>query len=406
LIIAFDTFFLSNRFRNVGIYEYATNLFNEFRRLAAGDRSIDIRYFVCPGHSEEAVASRSSPGFEAVSSKLLELHTLWRLGLVNVAAVRAHAELIFSPSPLILPWGVLPVAVTIHDAIPVRLPPQTVGGGSMLRMSMRAAAKMSQKVLTDSEHSKKDLVEIYNLAPEKVSVVHLGYDREQFNSSPTNTTEQSGLWARLGIRGPYIMHHGMVQLRKNLGKLVEAYSILIERHRDLTFQLVLAGPFGFGSEQLFRAADGLIRQGKVIFTGPLADNELAQLIKGASLCVIPSLYEGFCLPMVEAMACGVPTVAANSSCIPEISGGVLRYFDPLSAEDLATTILNVLQHVDLQRELVENGLKQASQFSWQRCAQETLKVLTSMDVRGGVATTRGSVDVAVKERRSRESFAR
>ena len=279
------------------------------------------------------------------------------------------------------------MAVTIHDAIPLRLPREVIGGSTVLRAMMWVAAKTSQKILTDSEHSKKDLVELYSLPPEKVSVVYLGYDQVKFNSSQVDRSQQGALQAKLGIRRPYILHHGMLQLRKNLTKLIEAYKILLNRHPDFEFQLVLAGKPGFGSDQILRAADGLASEGKVIFTGPLADQELAPLIKGASLCVIPSLYEGFCLPMVESMACGVPTIAANSSCLPEISGGVLRYFDPLSQEEMATTIEAVLGHRDLQTELIGKGLKRASTFSWRRCAQETIAVLTGLDGRRSPVTT-------------------
>jgi glycosyltransferase involved in cell wall biosynthesis len=99
------------------------------------------------------------------------------------------------------------------------------------------------------------------------------------------------------------------------------------------------------------------------------------LVKGASLAVIPSLYEGFSLPMVEAMACGVPTVASRTSCLPEISGNALAYFDPLSIEDMATCMSSVLLDAEFQKSLRQNGILRARQFSWERCAQETLQVL-------------------------------
>lgn len=386
MVIAFDTFFLAKRFRNVGIYEYAKNLFDEFQRLARDDSSIEIRYFVSAGYSEETLELSSSPRFEAINTRLLGWDRVWRLGLVNYAAARAHADLIFSPSANIVPLGLVPTAVTIHDAIPVRLPRDIVGECTLLQVSTFIAAKMSTKILTDSQHSKQDLVEIYHLPSEKISVVHLGYDATTFNSSPVDPRVQGSLLARLRIRAPYILHHGMVQKRKNLAKLIEAYRILLNRSRAREHQLVLAGPEGFGSEEIRRMADGLVAQGKVIFSGPLPSQELAQLIKGASLCVIPSLYEGFCLPMVEAMACGVPTIAANTSCIPEISGGLLRYFDSQSAEDMAATIDAVLEDADLQRELITNGLVRASQFSWQRCARETIMALTNLSTVPDVAT--------------------
>ena len=391
MIIAFDTYFLAERFRNVGIYEYAKNLFEEFQRLTADSRSIEIRYFVSRGHS---LASKSSPGFEAVGTQLLSHHRLWQLGLASYAAKRARADLIFSPSPIIVPLGVVPAAVTIHDAIPIRLPRDIAGDNRRLKVFTWVAARRSQRILTDSEHSKKDLVEIYGLPPEKVSVVHLGYDRATFNSSPVDPVSQVSLLERLGIQGPYVLHHGMVQKRKNLAKLIDAYAILLNRHRDLGYQLVLAGPYGFGSDEIRRmAAEGATR-GKVTFTGPLPGGELAQLIKGASLCVIPSLYEGFCLPLVEAMACGVPTIASNSSCIPEISGGILRYFDPQSEEDMAATILAVLEHSDLQKQLVKNGVKRASQFSWRRCAEETVGALMDFNRQRDLPVSQERIDDA------------
>ncbi len=110
-------------------------------------------------------------------------------------------------------------------------------------------------------------------------------------------------------------------------------------------------------------------------TGALSDGDLSLLVRGASLEVIPSLYEGFCLPMVEAMACGIPTIAANSSCLPEISGGVLRYFDPDSIEDIAACMEAVLLSRDLQAELSARGREHARKFSWDLCAQQTVAIL-------------------------------
>jgi len=104
---------------------------------------------------------------------------------------------------------------------------------------------------------------------------------------------------------------------------------------------------------------------------------LAILLKVASLVVVPSLYEGFCLPMIEAMACGAPTIVSNSSCLPEVSGNALLYFDPGSVEGIATLMESVLTGNELSSTLRQRGLESAREFSWQRCAEQTLKVLTS-----------------------------
>jgi alpha-1,3-rhamnosyl/mannosyltransferase len=151
---------------------------------------------------------------------------------------------------------------------------------------------------------------------------------------------------------------------------------MLARNPQLNFNLVLAGPLGWQHEETANAArsDNASR-GKVVLTGALSDRDLSLLVRGASLEVIPSLYEGFCLPMVEAMACGIPTIAANSSCLPEISGGVLRYFDPNSIEDIGACIEAVLQSRDLQAELGTRGREHARKFSWDVCAQQTVAVL-------------------------------
>jgi glycosyltransferase involved in cell wall biosynthesis len=376
LVIAYDTFLLTKRFRNVGIYEYAKNLLHEFHTIAAQDGTVSIRYFVNSSYSEDFVDGEKTVAHcEPVHTPFLGCHRLWRLGLLSAASRRVGADMIFAPCASVLPLGAVPVAVTIHDAMPKRLPQELVEKSAALRAATWVSAKLSHKILTDSEHSRKDLLELYDLPPEKVSVVYLGYDRNTFNALPPDQDALNLLLAKLGIRRPYIIHHGMVQVRKNLARLIRGHQLLRQRRSDFGFQLVLAGPFGLGSEQIVRASHEQAGNGSIVFTGPLNCQDLARLIKGASLCVIPSLYEGFCLPMIEAMACGVPTIAANSSCLPEVSGRALRYFDPLSEEDITTTIEAVLEHPGIQRDLASRGLKRASEFSWQRCARETLIAL-------------------------------
>jgi alpha-1,3-rhamnosyl/mannosyltransferase len=151
---------------------------------------------------------------------------------------------------------------------------------------------------------------------------------------------------------------------------------MLAKNPQLNFDLVLAGPLAWQHEETVNAAQDVhVGKGKIILTGALNDGDLSLLLRGAALEVIPSLYEGFCLPMVEAMASGVPTIAANTSCLPEISGGVLRYFNPTSIEDMAACMETVLLSRDLQTELAGRSRERAQKFSWDLCAEETLGVV-------------------------------
>ena len=238
-------------------------------------------------------------------------------------------------------------------------------------------AKLASKIITISSWSKRDLVEFYGLDPGTVEVIYLGYDKQLYNDAAPDAENSAALLTRLGIRRPFVLHHGTVQLRKNLVRLIQAWDRMAGCRKCPDTQLVLAGAMGRGHEEILKIREASPNREHIILTGTLPDVELAALVKNASLCVIPSLYEGFCLPMVEAMACGVPTIASNTSCIPEVSGGVLEYFDPLSVEEIAQAIGRALEDSDLRERLRRGGLARTTEFSWERCARETLRVLVS-----------------------------
>src|SRR5262249_50722189 len=154
--------------------------------------------------------------------------------------------------------------------------------------------------------------------------------------------------------------HGVIKSYKNLKRLIQAYRSMLERNRNLDLDLVLAGPVGWDYQDVMAGVVGCVRfRARGTFTGFLSDAEVAMGIKGASLAVITSLYDGFCRPLVDSMASGIPTIASNGSCLPEISGGVLRYFDPESVEEMSACMEEVLEKPEIGRELVEKGLLRA-----------------------------------------------
>jgi glycosyltransferase involved in cell wall biosynthesis len=301
----------------------------------------------------------------------------WRWGGASLLAAIGRADLVFSPAGTTLYFSsFVPSVTTIHDLIPVVVPMRSKRINRALRLLYWSAAKFSRAVITDSNHSKSDLVNLYDVPESKVSVVYLGCDKENFNSSPLDAEQHRALMTRLGVARPYILHHGVIKAHKNLKRLIQAYRLVLDRNRSLDLELVLAGPLGWEYEEVLEEANnGAGQRGRVVFTHALSDPDLAMLVKGASLAVIPSLYEGFCLPLVESMACGVPTIAANRSCLPEVSGGVLRYFDPESVEEMSACMEEALENETLRSELAEKGRIRAGQFDWRRCANETLAIL-------------------------------
>ena len=373
--IAFDPWVLSNRFQYHGTQVYARNLLAEFRRIISAQATAKICLFSSSHDPHGFEDIGLVPGFETAEAPWLRFDRLWRIAGLRRAAASVSADLIFSPTTHALPMGRIPVVCTIHDLTPIKGPSHSAKINSVLKTFMWAAAKRSRSVITVSECSRRDLIEHYRLPPEKVHVVYNGFDRTIFNALPPDEGRLKKLQSAHGITAKYIAHHGTLQPRKNLVRLIQAYDLLLERRRDLDVQLVLIGPAGWQYEEIMRAGKRTRSRGKVVFTGALRDADLALLVKGALLAAMPSLYEGFCLPMIESMACGVPTIAANTSCLPEVSGNSLAYFDPLSIEDMATCMERAIFDSNLRDRLSKNGMQRANIFDWQRCAQETLEVL-------------------------------
>ena len=286
------------------------------------------------------------------------------------------------PDVLFVPAHVLPIVhpprsvVTIHDLGYLYFPRTYRALDRLyLDLSTRYNARAAVHIIADSQATKRDLMERYGVDPAKITVVYPGYDEEAFQ--PVRGREAiEAVKARYSIAGDYILFVGTIQPRKNLVRLMEAFSLLKRQAADL--QLVIAGKKGWLYEAIFRRVEELGLEGQVVFTGYVAEEDLPALFSGARLFVFPSLYEGFGLPVLEAMACGVPVVCSNASSLSEVAGDAALLFDPLDVEGMAAAMERVLGDERLRAELVERGLKRAREFSWERCARETLAVLESV----------------------------
>lgn len=374
MILAFDSRVFCSEDCNNGIWTYARNLLVQLQNISA-EESVTLKVFWPPNSATDPSRPNSNLRTELINAPFLRYPRLWELGGVAIAAARANADLIFSPSYHTCPLGPVPVVATIHDATPVKSPSFGVLRDSIQKVLLWNTARFSLKCITTSQHSKGDLIDIYDLPPEKVVVVYNGYDKARFNTLPTDSDAQRRVLANYGVTRPYILHHGAVQPRKNLVRLIQAFRALLHRRRDLDLDLVLAGPLAWRFKEIVAVASQPAERGRVILTGPVHNDEMPLFVKGAALCVTPSFYEGFCLPVIEAMACGVPCVASHTSCIPEVSGEVLEYFNPFSVDDMTGCMERALDDSTLRQRLIYGGVKRASEFSWERCARETLSVL-------------------------------
>jgi glycosyltransferase involved in cell wall biosynthesis len=368
---------MRDTYRHTGTGVYLWNLLHHLLKgCKASTRNFNFHGFSAP--EERWNLNGFSNSITVHPAHLMRSTRAWMFGGMALHANLIRPDLVFLPTAhYAIPVTSAPVITTILDAIPRRLP-DAVGESKRLNRLTWINSKLAGRILTISECSKRDLIHFYGFHPSKVDVTYLGYDKERFNEHPPDPDLSATLLARFKIRCPFVLHHGMVQTHKNIGRLIEAWDHVQQMTRGSNVQLVLAGAMGFGSDDIRRRAEMSFFRDHIIFTGSLNDDDLATLVKNAFLCVIPSLYEGFCLPLIEAMACGIPTIASNASCIPEISGGVLEYFDPHSIEHLACAMRAAMEGSGLRERLRRDGLKRAADFSWDRCAMETLAVFNKM----------------------------
>jgi glycosyltransferase involved in cell wall biosynthesis len=233
------------------------------------------------------------------------------------------------------------------------------------------SAKKACKIVTGSENSKKDIVRILGIQEEKIKVIYIGVDDEYKIINDQN--KLNFVKTKYGISHRFILHVGSMNPRKNIPRLIEAYSKLsIQLLKE--YQLVLVGEKSWRSDEIFTKVERLGLKVRVILAGFVEDDDLPLLMNAASLLAFPSLYEGFGIPPLEAMACGVPVVASKTSSIPEVVGDAALLFDPYNIEEMTASIYKVLTNEQLRDDLVKKGFERVKHFSWEKAAKNTLAV--------------------------------
>lgn len=243
-----------------------------------------------------------------------------------------------------------------------------------LRQEMALSFTRAAVIITVSEFSKREIMARFDWPADRIHVTPLA-SADIFHPRPQ--TELLPVLARYKLLpDQYCLYLGTIEPRKNLDVLLDAYSQLPQRLRS-KFPLVLSGSSGWNSERLHARLRNAAREGWLHYLGFVPDRNLPALLAGARLFVFPSLYEGFGLPVLEAMSSGVPVICSNTSSLPEVAGNAAAMFSPNDADQLASLIAMGLENPQWRSTTSENGLRQAARFSWEKCAELTLNAYTA-----------------------------
>jgi len=347
---------------------YATNL---IEALAEIDQVNQYTLYVTKQSAVERFANRW-PNFAV---RMTLPHTpLVRVPLTLSRELRRNPVDVLHVQYTAPPFVPCPIVTTIHD-LAFEHHPETFNRRSwmQLRLTVRWTARRSAQIVTISEYSRRDISKTYGIASDLITVTPVAASKTF--ERVTGETELERVRETYGIEGDYIFSLCAIQPRKNLVRLIEAYSLLrrIQPEGKLP-QLVLAGKRAWLDNETMRAAQRDEVSANIRFTGYVADEHLSALYSGATCFVYPSYFEGFGLPVLEAMKCGTPVIAGNRTSIPEVAGEAALLFDPFDVNSLVEALKRILNDSQYRATLSAKGLQRASEFSWQTTARLTLAI--------------------------------
>jgi glycosyltransferase involved in cell wall biosynthesis len=351
--------------RRTGTERYSLELIRALLRLDQ-----DNEYLLYFNQPPRPGLIEPAPNWRA---RVIPQRRLWTHTRLSWALLRDRPDLLFVPAHVLPLLHQCRSVATVHDLgfrfFPAAHPRL---GRWYLELSTRWAALRASRLIAVSGCTATDLQRCYHVDPARVAIVYEGVDP---TFAPVSDANRLGLVRqRHGLsERPYLLTVGTLQPRKNLGLLLRALRLLLDQGLDL--QLAVAGRVGWGEIDLPAESVRLGLAGRFRPLGYVADEDLPALYSGALACVLPSLYEGFGLPALEAMACGTPVVAANNSALPEVVGPAGLLVDPRDASGLAEALRRLATEPDLHEQLARAGPARAATFTWERAARETLAVL-------------------------------
>ena len=303
---------------------------------------------------------------------------LWDQFLLPRDAKRQRADILCTTAfsvPFTIITGKMKRVAIVHDLSLLRFPQNMRGiSGWFLRTFVPHSFSRADRIIAISEATKKDLVELLHIPQQKISVVHSGVDTF---FKPLSEGEIKKDLQRFNLKKPYLLFVGTLEPRKNLPFLISALGALLN---ESDMQLILVGKRGWQYEEIFSTIKENGLQDYVLELGYVSQEEKRALYNAAEMFVYPSMYEGFGMPVLEAMACGCPVISADTSSLPEVVGdaGLLL---PLDSTDWAVTVKETLNNASVLKNMREKGLSHASKFTWAKTAQSIARIFDEVMVK-------------------------
>lgn len=355
-----------------GIGRYVANLARAMvPLLGEGERLLLLRDPTRPSPWDPTALAGERIQVVDVPVSPFALHQQWVLPCL---LRRLGIDVYHSPYYLMPYRPGVPTLATVYDLIPL-LFPQIVSPRARLlfRWTMALALRAASHIIAISQATRHDLLAFFRPSPQKVTAIPLAADP---GFHPRPATEVERVCRKYALPEEYVLYLGINKPHKNLVRLIDALSQI--QHHVSRFTLVIAGVWDSHYPEPRQRVEALGLENGVRFLGPVPEEDLPALYAGAALFVFPSLYEGFGLPALEAMACGVPVACSNTSSLAEVVGDAALTFDPTNVDVIADALNRLLADADLRADLRQRGLRRAAQFSWERTARQTLELYRSV----------------------------
>ncbi len=394
----------ANRQRKTGTEWYSFFL---IKNLAAIDKTNKYRlYLDTPPTPELAEVIKNNPNFVF---KFLDwpLYSFWTLGRLSLEMLIHRPDVLFVPAHTLPFFSPRKTINTIHDIAFVReqnlyfsekVKTRIAGSRNLvsflvkiftlgkyrsdsvdyLYWSTAFALIHARKIITVSDFTKQEILSLYpKTKAQKISVVHNGYDNDIFKL--INDAEKTkSVLEKYSLKQPFFLYVGRLEKKKNTPTLIEAFALLREDHPDIEEKLVLIGNASFGFDEVKYVIEEFDLNNEVKIPGWVSEDDLPYIYNAATAFVFPTKHEGFGIPILESLACGLPTIASDIPVLREVAGDAVYYFNQNDKYSIAAAMAKIVYDEELRSELIIKGLAQSAKFSWRKCAEETLHEIENM----------------------------